>query len=333
MQKALRPKIFITGSLGQIGTSLTKSFNARYGENNILISDVKSKTAVNQANYVQADITDKDRIDSIVRDFKPDWIVHLAAILSANGERNPDLAFKINDLGFRNVLDTAVKHGTMLFSPSTIAVFGPSTPRENTPNQTIMKPETIYGITKVYMELLGNYYHKKHGLDFRSIRYPGAISADPPGGGTTDYIIEMYYNAVQNKKYKCFLKEDTGLPMMHIDDLIEGTIKFLEADNNSLTDRTYNISAFGCTPKDVEKIIRYYKPNFNVTYEPDFRQAVADSWPLSIDYSLAAKDWKFDPKYKSLESFTELLLKQVETKIDFRTQLESTISASSLTLE
>jgi len=241
--------------------------------------------------------------------------------------KNPELAFQINDIGFRNVLDVAVKHNTMLFSPSTIAAFGPSTPRVMTPNQAIMRPETIYGITKVYMELLGSYYNKKHGLDFRSIRYPGVISADPPGGGTTDYIIEMYYNAVQNQDYRCFLKEDSGLPMMHIDDLIDGTIKFLEADSNSLTERTYNMSAFGCTPKDVEKVIKKYKPNFKVTYQSDFRQAIADSWPASIDYSLATKDWKFNPKFKSLEDFSETLLEEVDARLQAKKKVEATVSS------
>jgi len=311
----LSKRIFVTGSLGQIGTSLIKAFNTRYGASNILISDIKDPSTVRLDNYVRADVRNKDQIEGIVRDFKPDWIIHLAAILSASGEKNPELTFQINDVGFRNVLDTAVKSNAMLFSPSTIAAFGPSTPRENTPNQTIMRPETLYGITKVYMELLGSYYHQKQGLDFRSIRYPGVISSDQPGGGTTDYIIEMYYHAVQNKPYKCFLHEKSALPMMHIDDLIKGTIKFLEADSKSFTDRTYNMSAFGCTPKDVEEVIKKYYPDFSVTYQSDFRQAIADSWPGSIDYSLATKDWKFDPKYKKLEDFSEKLLEEVAEKL------------------
>jgi threonine 3-dehydrogenase len=315
MKKANR-KIFITGALGQIGKSLQKVCGAIYGENNILLSDVVFPERIQAKNYVHCDVTSKKSIEEALQNFKPDWIIHLAAILSASGERNPDLALAINDNGFRNILDAALKHKAMLFSPSTIAAFGPSTPRINTPNQTIMRPETVYGVTKVFMEQLGAYHHKKNGLDFRSIRYPGVLSADPPGGGTTDYIVEMYYQAAKREdKYTCFLSEDSGLPMMHGDDLVVATLKLLEADNSKLTDRVYNIGAFSCTPKEVESILRKHGHNLNVTYKPDFRQAIADSWPFSIDYSLATKDWGYDPKFKKLEDFTTPLIKEIRDKL------------------
>jgi len=304
----------ITGSQGQIGKPLTKFLQNRYGVENILATDIKRVHEFGDVCFETLDVCAEDKVESLVRNFKPNVIIHLAAILSATAERYPELALRTNNLGFYNVLKAATQYKCQLYSPSTIGAFGPSIPKKNTPNETIMRPITIYGITKVYMELIGTYYHKRYRLDFRSLRYPGVVSADPPGGGTTDYIIEMYYAAVQQKPYTCFLREDTVLPMLHIDDLLTETTKYLECDEKMLRERVYNITGFSCTPKEVVEHISDYVPSFEARYQPDFRQDIADSWPESLDSSKATRDWGFKPRYTKLSDFTKELLDEVSNR-------------------
>jgi threonine 3-dehydrogenase len=307
-------RVLVTGSEGQVGAKLVDAFIKRYGYENVLASDLKPASQIKNRQYIELNVLDQGQLSRACDDFKPNTIVHLAAILSGKGEENPTLAYKINETGLYNVFDLCLDRKYSVFIPSTIAAFGPTTPAEDTPDVVVTKPETVYGMTKVLMELLGSHYFNKYGLDFRTIRYPGVVSADPPGGGTTDYIIEMFYAAAQNQPYQCFLSEETALPMMHIDDLIDGTLDYMDADPAKLTDRIYNMSAFKVTPKSTELAIKKIKPDFSPTYLPDFRQRIADSWPNSINYNAATRDWKFMPKYRSVEDLAAPLLKEIEAK-------------------
>jgi threonine 3-dehydrogenase len=227
------------------------------------------------------------------------------------GEMNPQLAMKLNTRGIENILDLATMNHTRqmrVYAPSTIAVFGPTSPKVMTPNVTVMRPTTIYGVTKVYLELLGEYYHKKFGVDFRSLRYPGIISsASMPGGGTTDYAVEIYHEALKTGEYTCFLSENSEMPMMYMPDCIKATIDFVEAEPETLKSRTYNVTGCSFTPKQVAESIQQHIPDFNIVYKPDFRQEIADSWPYSIDDSEARDDWGWQHEY-GLDAITEDML-------------------------
>jgi threonine 3-dehydrogenase len=237
-----------------------------------------------------------------------DIIVHFASILSALGEQLPELAIKLNTRSIENVLEVAKNNDVAVFSPSSIAAFGPDTPRHNTPDDTLMRPTTVYGITKVYTELLGEYYHKRYDVDFRSIRYPGVISSEvPPGGGTTDYAVDIYRQALLKRKYKCFLGPSTVLPMMHMSDCVKATMLLMGADSKDLTRRTYNVSGFSFSPEEQVLSIQKIMPDFECTYEPDFRQAIAESWPASLDDSNARKDWGWAPTH-TIDSMSEVML-------------------------
>lgn len=310
-------KVLVTGSTGQIGCELVPFLRQRYGDvESVIASDIKvAPSELEGGPFTYLDVTDANAIHKIVVDNKVDTIVHLASLLSAVGEKNPQLAMKVNSRGSENVLEVAAAHDLRVFIPSTIAVFGPTTPRDNTPDLTVLRPTTMYGTTKVYMELLGEYYFHKYGLDFRSLRYPGIISHKSlPGGGTTDYAVEIFYEAIRNNSYNCFLGPDTMLPMMMMDDCIKATVQMIEAPSESLKQRTYNLTGVSFTPKELAEMIRKFRPNFEISYSPDFRQKIADTWPRIVDDSNARKDWGWSHEF-DLESITRVMLSELEKKI------------------
>jgi len=228
--------------------------------------------------------------------------------------KNPQLAMQVNIGGLHNALEISRKNNLRIFAPSSIAAFGPTTPKENTPDETILFPTTIYGVTKVYLELLGTYYNNTLGVDFRSVRYPGIISAGtPPGGGTTDYAVEIFYDALKKGEYTCFLSQDSELPMMYMPDCLKGTKELLESSNENLKQRVYNLSAMSFTPKQIAESIKKYIPDFKISYLPDFRQKIADSWPKSINDSNARKDWNWKPSY-DLDALVKDMLTKLSAK-------------------
>ncbi len=290
-------KILVTGASGQIGTELVSMLSGIFGSDRIVISDIRE---IKDKRFRYLDVTDRDAVDLLISKNKIDTVFHLAAILSASGETNPSLAYKVNVDGLHNVLDASLKNKVdLVMIPSTIGVFGPETPKENVPIETITRPTTIYGITKVFAEQLGYYYYRKFGLNVRGLRYPGLLSyKSPPGGGTTDYAIEMIIKAVRGENYNCFLRKDSKLPMMYMPDALEAMLKLAEADDKNLKHRTdFNVSAFSFTPGELEHKIKEFYPSFSATYNPDFRQSIADSWPWSLDTSAAAREWNFSPSY------------------------------------
>jgi threonine 3-dehydrogenase len=303
------PRILITGAGGQVGFEIAKEFRKLYGKNSVIATDVRQPPAgYPEGPFRYLDVMDLNEINKLVVDNNITWVCHLASILSAAGEKNPALALKLNTRGIENVLESARVHNLRVFAPSTIAAFGPSTPPDNTPDSTIMQPTTMYGVTKVYLELLGDYYKNKYNVDFRSIRYPGVISsAAPPGGGTTDWLVDIYHQALTKGSYTCFLKEDSALPMMHGDDCVKATIGLVTADVSKLTQTTYNVTGLSVTPRQAAASIRKYIPHFQISYEPDFRQAIADSWPNSLDDSMARRDWNWEPSF-DLDGLTRDML-------------------------
>ncbi len=306
--------ILVTGAGGQIGTELVLALRKIY--KNVIASDLKDGSAELKTGgeFIRLDVLYKNGLADCVKRFNVTQIYHLAAILSATGEKNPEMAWRINMKGLRNVLDVCVENKVKkLFFPSTIAVFGPSTPKVNTPQYTVMEPNTIYGISKQAGERWCDWYFQKRGLDVRSIRYPGLISyKTKAGGGTTDYAVDIFFEAVEKKTYECFLKEDTVLPMMYMPDAIRGTIALMEAPAEKISCRSgYNFSGFSFSPKDLATEIQKTIPNFSVTYKPDFRQPIADSWPQSIDDSVAQKDWNWKPEF-DLEKMTKDMLVNIE---------------------
>lgn len=305
--------ILVTGACGQIGSELVLSLRKIY--RNVIASDLKEPTGElkDTGEFVRLDVLNKNSLAECVQTHNVKQIYHLAAILSATGERNPEMAWRINMKGLRNVLDVCCEQQVnKLFFPSTIAVFGPTTPRVNTPQYTVMEPNTIYGISKQAGERWCDWYFQKRGLDVRSIRYPGLISyKTKAGGGTTDYAVDIYFEAVANKKYNCFLKENTVLPMMYMPDAVRGTIELMEAPAEKITVRSgYNFSGFSFAPKDVAEEIKKHIPEFAISYEPDFRQSIAESWPESIDDTYAQKDWGWKPAY-DLASMTKDMLENI----------------------
>ena len=310
MVKNLMKKILVTGSVGQIGSELTMALRDKYGSDNVVAGGRKTKPSeklLNSGPFEIMDITDKDAIEKVVKKYEIDTIYNMAAILSAAGEQNPLICWNVNINGLYNILEVARKYKiTRVFVPSSIAVFGPETPRINTPQETILKPKTMYGVTKVSGELLGDYYFKKFGLDVRGIRYPGIISSETlPGGGTTDYAVEIFYEALKNKKYTCFLKKDTVLPMMYMPDCIKATIDLMEADLSNLKHHCdFNLASMSFSAGELADEIKKYIPDFRCEYKPDFRQAIADSWPQSIDDSSARKEWNWSASY-NLQSMTK----------------------------
>ena len=297
-----KEKILVIGASGQIGVELTLALRKMYGNANVVASDLREENELLKGTgpYVSLDVMNKEMLHVQVIRQNITQIYLLAAILSATGEKNPGLAWHLNMQGLLNVLDIAREEKlNKVYWPSSIAVFGPTSPKKHCPQQTIIEPITVYGISKYAGEFWCNYFNKRFGVDVRSIRYPGLISyKSAPGGGTTDYAIEIFHEAIENKHYKCFLKEDTYLPMMYMPDAIKATIDLMEAPADKISIRTsYNVSAISFSPKEIAAEIKKHIPAFTIEYSPDYRQQIADSWPQSIDDSVARNDWGWKHEY------------------------------------
>jgi nucleoside-diphosphate-sugar epimerase len=312
-------KILVTGAAGQIGSELTTELRKKYGKDNVIAAGHKKKPhdkLLKSGPFEYIDATDRESVAKAVREYDIDTIYHLAAVLSAVGEENPQLAWHVNMDGLYNVLEVAREHKLVrVFWPSSIAVFGLTVPRVNTPQDAVLIPGTVYGVTKVAGELLCNYYYSRFGLDVRSVRYPGIISSEtPPGGGTTDYAVEIFYEATKKGDYVCFVKEDTVLPMMYMPDCMKAAIDLMEADASKINHRTsYNVNAMSFSAGELAAEIKKYIPNFRCEYKPDFRQKIADSWPMSIDDSTAKKEWGWKSSY-DLASMTKDMIEKLSER-------------------
>ena len=307
-----KEKILVIGASGQIGVELTLALRKIYGNTNVVASDLREENELLKGSgpYVPLDIMNKEMLHVQVIRQNVTQVYLLAAILSATGEKNPNLAWNLNMQGLLNVLDIAKEEQVhKVYWPSSIAVFGPTSPKKNCPQQTIIEPTTVYGISKYAGEFWCNYYHQRYGVDVRSIRYPGLISyKSAPGGGTTDYAIEMFQEAIEEKKYTCFLNKDTFLPMMYMPDAIRGTIELMEAPAEKISVRTsYNLSAMSFSPEQLAVEIKNYVPEFEADYKPDYRQPIADSWPESIDDSVARRDWGWNQEYDLAKMAAEMV--------------------------
>jgi len=306
--------ILVTGACGQIGSELVPALRERYGARNVVATDIEeTNRSLREAGPFEfMDVTQRGAIGAVVDRYRVDTIYHLAAILSATGEKKPQLAWDVNINGLYKILEIARERRiTRVFCPSSIAAFGPETPRDNTPQETVLRPTTMYGVTKVAGELLGDYYFQRFGLDVRGVRYPGIISSEaPPGGGTTDYAVEIFYEAIKHKRYTCFLKEDTVLPMMYMPDCIKATLNVMEADLSQLKHHTdFNLAAMSFSPAELVAEIQKHIPEFTCEYKPDFRQAIADSWPRTIDDSAARQEWGWEPDYDLATMVADMLKK------------------------
>jgi len=305
-------KILIIGACGQIGTELTKKLRSIYGVDNVIASDIRKLNVdvVNSGPFEVVNALDFNQIEHIVEAHQIDEVYLMAALLSATAEKNPAFAWDLNMNSLFHVLNLAkAKKIKKIFWPSSIAVFGPTTPRINTPQYTIMEPTTVYGISKQTGERWCEYYHNIYGVDVRSIRYPGLISwSTEPGGGTTDYAVDIYHKALKDGKYECFLSEETALPMMYMDDAITATVEIMQAPSDSVKIRSsYNLAGVSFTPKEIAAEIKKHIPDFTISYKPDFRQKIADSWPASIDDSAAQKDWNWKHKFDLASMTVEML--------------------------
>ncbi len=308
-------KILVTGACGQIGSELTMALRKRYGNENVVATGHRtepSPTLRDSGPFAFIDVTQRGTVEEVVDRYDIDTIYHMAAILSATGEQNPHLAWDVNINGLYNILEiTREREMTRVFCPSSIAAFGPETPRDNTPQETVLRPTTMYGVTKVAGELLCDYYFQRFGVDVRGVRYPGIISSEtPPGGGTTDYAVEIFYEAIKHGRYTCFLREDTVLPMMYMPDCIKGTIDLMEADLSRLRHHAdFNLAAMSFGPAELVTEIKVHIPEFTCEYEPDFRQEIADSWPRTIDDSAAREEWGWEPAYDLAAMTADMLEK------------------------
>jgi len=306
----LTPRVLVTGAGGQIGSELVAALIQRYGRSNVFATDKITTRNQGEVPLEELDVLDRQSVERALRRHDVDTVYHLAAILSAVGEENPDLAWDVNMRGLKNVLDAATRAGIgRLFWPSSIGVFGPDAPKVMAPQETALNPTTMYGVTKVSGELLCEYYSLRHRMDVRSIRFPGLISSEArPGGGTTDYAVEIFYAAIQKGAYSCFLREDTTLPMMYMSDALRGAIKIMEVEGSRVKLHIgYNLAAMSFSPAELAAEIGKHIKEFRITYSPDSRQKIADSWPRSIDDSAARQDWGWEPEYDLERMVSEML--------------------------
>lgn len=316
-------KILVTGACGQIGTELTVALRQKYGVENVVATSIrpcKNTCVEDEGIFEILDVKDHDRLLELVKKYEIDTIMNLAALLSAVGEANPQLLWDVNMNGLYNCLEVARETGAMVFTPSSIAAFGPSTPADLTPQDTIQRPTTIYGVSKVAGELLCDYYFKKYGVDTRGVRFPGLISyAALPGGGTTDYAVHIYYEAIKNKKFTCNLAADTYMDMMYMPDAIESIIQMCEADGSKLIHRNaFNITAMSFCPEDIKNEIKKHIPEFEMDYAVDpIKQDIANSWPNSLDDSCARAEWNWNPKF-NLETMTKDMLEKLSVKLNVK---------------
>lgn len=312
-------KILIIGASGQIGSDLTVELRNRFGADNVIASDIKPATAevMDGGPFETVDVMNKERIAEVLDAYQITEIYHLAAILSGNAEKNPKWAWDINMESLFNVLDLAREKGIKkIFWPSSMGAFGPTTPAVDTPQLTVMEPNTVYGISKLAGERWCEYYHQKYDMDIRSLRYPGLISYKAEaGGGTTDYAVEIFYDAIKTGKYECFLSEDIALPMMYMDDAVKATIDLMETDPENVKVRSsYNLGGISFTAAELTEELRKYVPELEVTYKPDFRQAIAESWPRKISDEQAAKDWGWKHEF-DLEKMVKVMYENIKKKL------------------
>ncbi len=312
-------KVLVTGALGQLGSELAVALRQRYGTSNVILTDIRddiNRSLIEEGPFERLDCREGDAVAELVRRHRIDRIYHLAAILSAVAEADPARAWDININGLNAVLEVARSEGCSVFTPSSIGAFGPNTPKDYTPQDTLQRPTSMYGVTKVTGELLCDYYHRKYGVDTRGVRFPGIISnVTPPGGGTTDYAVEIYYEAVRKHRYECFLKGDTYLDMMYMPDAVKAAIDVMEADPARLRHRNaFNVTAMSFSPEDQAAYIRKYIPDFEITYKVDpVRQALANSWPNSLEDYAARVEWGWEPQY-DLDAMTRDMLETIRRR-------------------
>lgn len=317
-------RVLVTGANGQIGSELVEALGTRYSAERVVRLDLVPPSTANEpvqngaassGPFEVADVRDRSTLAAVMEAYDVKVVYHLASLLSASGEQQPDRTWDVNMTGLKNVLDLARTRDVRVFWPSSIAVFGPSTPTENTPQQTVLDPTTIYGVTKRSGELLCRYYHRRYGIDVRSLRYPGLIShKTAPGGGTTDYAVEMFGRAVNGEPYACFLEPEARLPMMYMPDAIRATLALMDADGETLTVReSYNVGGVCFSPEELAAAIRRRVPNFDCRYAPDERQQIADAWPSSIDDTAARSDWRWTPEY-DVEAMVDDMLKHLRSE-------------------
>ncbi len=309
-------KILVTGAFGLVGSDLVLELQKKHGQDNIIALGRQTIDNNFQGILEQGDVRDRAAIENLVKKYDVGTIYHLAGLLSVGGEKQPDLAWDVNVGGLKNILDIAKDHQIKVFWPSSIAAFGPTTPKENVPQHTSLEPSTIYGVSKVTGELLCQYYFKRYGVDVRSLRYPGLNGYKAaPGDGTTEYAIHIFYGLIKNNSYECFLKADARLPMMYMDDAIKGTIALMEAPSEKISVRTsYNFAAISFTPAELVAEIKKIAPDFQVTYKPDQRQQIAESWPQTIDDSKAREDWHWQEEF-DLHKMTLALYEGVKERL------------------
>ena len=304
------PRILVIGANGQLGTELSTALAERYGADNVVASDRLAQSRHTDLCHETLDATDSGQLARVVEKHRITQIYHLAAALSATGESAPEWAWRLNMGSLLNVLEAARQYRLdKIFWPSSIAAFGPTTPADATPQRTVMEPSTVYGISKLAGEGWCRWYFENHGVDVRGVRYPGLISHKArPGGGTTDYAIDIFHAALKGERYTCSLAEDEPLPMLYMDDAVRGTLELMEAPGSAVTERgSYNLAGVSFTPREIAREIRKHLPAFEIVYEPDFRQAIASGWPNSIDDSCARRDWGWAPKYGLVATVSDML--------------------------